>query len=62
MSDELEKLLDAAKYRSLTPSEQELQRRSFAYGNANIENELVTRETIDEQAEKLEESRCDRPA
>lgn len=57
MSDELEKLLEAARYRPLTPSEQEQQRRSFAYGNANIENELVTRETIDQQAEELKASR-----
>jgi hypothetical protein len=53
MSDELEKLLEAAKYRPLTPSEQEEQRRSFAFGNANIENSRVTRETVDQQAEEL---------
>jgi len=55
MSDELDKLLEAARYRLLTPSEKEEQRRSFAFGNANIENELVTRETVDEQAEELKE-------
>lgn len=57
MSDELEQLLAAAKYRPLTPSEQEEQRRSFAYGNANIENDRVTRETVDQQAEELKETR-----
>lgn len=57
MSDELEKLLEAARYRPLTASEREEQRRSFAYGNANIENDRVTRETVDEQAEALKESR-----
>jgi hypothetical protein len=57
MTDELEKLLEAARYRPLTRLEQEEQRRSFAYGNANIENERVTRETVDEQAEELKESR-----
>lgn len=56
MSDELEKLLEAAKYRPLTPAEQEEQRRSFAYGNANIENDRVTRETVDQQAEELKEA------
>jgi hypothetical protein len=55
MSDELEKLLEAARYRPFTPAEQEEQRRSFAYGNANIENDRVTRETVDEQAEELKE-------
>lgn len=53
MSEELEQLLRAAKHRQLTPLEQEEQRRSFAYGNAKIENDLITRETVDEQAEEL---------
>ena len=57
MSDELEKLLEAAKYRPMTSSEQEEQRRSFAYGNANIENARVTRETVDQQATELDEKR-----
>ena len=57
MSNELEKLLEAAKYRPLTASEKEEQRRSFAYGNANIENDRVTRETVDQQAEELKETR-----
>jgi hypothetical protein len=56
MTDELEKLLEAAKYRPLSEAEQEEQRRSFAYGNANIENDRVTRETIDQQAEELKEN------
>ena len=57
MSNELDKLLEAAKYRPLTASEQEEQRRSFAYGNANIENDRVTREMVDQQAEELKETR-----
>jgi len=57
MSDELEKLLEAARYRPLTPAEQEEQRRSFAFGNANIENVRVTRQIVDEQAEELTEKR-----
>lgn len=57
MSDELERLLEAARYRPLTAAEQEEQRRSFAYGNANIENDHVTRETVDQQAEELKEHR-----
>ncbi len=55
MNDELEKLLEAARYRPLTPAEEEEQRRSFAFGNANIENVLVTRETVDQQAEELKQ-------
>jgi hypothetical protein len=57
MTDELEKLLEAARHRPFTASDREKQRRSFAYGNANIENERVTRETVDEQAEALKENR-----
>ena len=33
--------------------QQEEQRKSFAYGNAGLENELITREMINQQAEKL---------
>ena len=53
MSEELEKLLEAAKHRPLSALDQENQRRSFAYGNANIENERITRETIDREADDL---------
>jgi hypothetical protein len=53
MSRELTKLLEAAKNSKMTSAEKEEQRRSFAYGNANIENEFVTRETIDRAAEQI---------
>jgi hypothetical protein len=53
MPEDLEKLLEAAKYRPLSRAEQEEQRRSFAYGNANIENSDVTRETVDREADDL---------
>ena len=50
---ELQKLLDAAKKLDVSPEQKEEQRRSFAFGNANIENPRVTRQTIDEEAEAL---------
>lgn len=53
MTKELEELLDAAKKVVLTPEQKEEQRRSFAYGNTNIENSHITRETIDKEAESL---------
>jgi hypothetical protein len=59
MSEDLEKLLEAAKYRPLSPREQEEQRRSFAYGNANIENSRVTRETVDREADQLQNTKSD---
>jgi hypothetical protein len=56
MSDELHRLIERAKAVIMNPKEKEEQRRSFAYGNTNIENEKITRETVDEEAEKLRAS------
>ena len=53
MSTELEKLLELAKRVQMTPEEKEKQRRSFAYGNARIENERITREAIDRAADSI---------
>lgn len=41
----------------MTAAEQEEQRRSFAFGNTKIENDRITRQTIDEAAEALEARR-----
>jgi hypothetical protein len=48
MSDHLQELLEAARKRPFTAEEREAQRRSFAYGNAKIENDHITREMVDE--------------
>jgi hypothetical protein len=53
MTDALKKLLEAAKTASPTPEQREQQRRSFVYGNTHFENELITREMVDREAEKL---------
>ena len=53
MTDTLKDLIEAAKKAKPTPEQREQQRRSFAYGNAAFENELITREMIDREAEKL---------
>lgn len=53
MKDTLQNLLEAAKQIVLTPQEKEQQRRSFAYGNAVIENPRITREMIDRAADEL---------
>jgi hypothetical protein len=37
----------------MSQGEREQQRRSFAYGNANIENEAVTRKVIEEVADRM---------
>ena len=46
-------LLESAKRICMTAADQEQQRRSFAYGNAHIENEAVTRAVVDQAAEQL---------
>jgi len=53
MSDELQQLIEAARKVDMTAAEIEEQRRSFAFGNANIENQRVTRETVAKAAELL---------
>ncbi len=53
MEARLRALIQAAKAVKMTPEEQEIQRRSFAYGNTHIENEHVTRETVEEAAEAM---------
>jgi hypothetical protein len=60
MPRELEELLEWAKKVAMTADEKEEQRRSFAYGNTNIENPLITRETVDKQAEQLKAGNDDR--
>lgn len=57
MSERLKKLIDASRGKVMTDAEKEAQRRSFAYGNAHIENERVTRQMVDEAAEKLGKGR-----
>jgi hypothetical protein len=53
MTDALKKLLEAAKTAKPTAEHREQQRRSFVYGNTHFENELITREMVDREAEKL---------
>ena len=52
---ELQLLLDAAKKVDVSPEQKEEQRRSFAFGNTNIENPRITRQTVDQEAEALKE-------
>jgi hypothetical protein len=53
---ELTILVEKAKKIKMSPGDREQQRRSFAYGNANIENDAVTREVIDEVADGMEKT------
>lgn len=53
MANELEKLLEKSRSVRMTKDDKEAQRRSFAFGNANIENERVTRAMVDAAAKGL---------
>jgi hypothetical protein len=53
MVDDLKKLIEAVKQAAPAPEHREQQRRSFVYGNTHLENELITREMVDQEAEKL---------
>ena len=56
MSEDLQKLIDAARGKAMSEAEKEAQRRSFAYGNAHIENDRVTWAMVDEAAKKIGKS------
>jgi len=53
MTEELEELLEKARKVAMTPVEKEDQRRSFAYGNTKIENEAITRDMINDAADRI---------
>jgi hypothetical protein len=53
MAVNLKDLFERAKRLKMTPAAQEEQRRSFAYGNVKLANDLITREMIDAAAERL---------
>ena len=61
MGTDLDKLLELARGIPVTDAERESQRRSFAFGNTNIENERITRATIDEAADELARSPENKP-
>jgi hypothetical protein len=46
-------LLDKARDYKMTEAEKETQRRSFAYGNVHMHNPSVTRELVDEVADRM---------
>jgi hypothetical protein len=53
MKTDLETLIQKARGVTMTNSQRETQRRSFAFGNTHIENERVTREHIADAAAKI---------
>ena len=53
MTQPLDVLIDAARKIESNEEQREEQRRSFAYGNTHFENQHITREMIDQQADLL---------
>lgn len=56
MIDNLSRLIEMAKSVRMTEGDREEQRRSFVYGNTAIENAAITREMVDEVAERVKAS------
>jgi hypothetical protein len=54
MSKKLEELVVRTRKITMTPDQLREQRRSFAYGNTNIENERITREMVAKADRKIE--------
>lgn len=53
MNHDLEYLLERAKSVRMTAHDKEEQRRSFVYGNTNIENGTITRKMVNEVIEGI---------
>jgi hypothetical protein len=53
MSERLLELIEETKNIEVSAEDLEQQRRSFAYGNANIENDHVTPEIVERAVEQL---------
>jgi hypothetical protein len=49
MNAKLEDMIELARTVHFTEEDKEAQRRSFAYGNTKIENDLVTWEMVDRE-------------
>ncbi len=57
MPSALDALIEKARGVNMSPEQREEQRRSFAYGNSKIENQRITRSSIDQEAQKLEQEK-----
>lgn len=56
----LEDLVREGRKVQMTDQDQEAQRRSFVYGNTKIENDVITRDTVDKAAQELGRESGDR--
>jgi hypothetical protein len=59
MTEKLSILIERARAVRMSDRDREEQRRSFAYGNTKIENDRITREIVDREAEALKRAKHD---
>ena len=57
--DSLSRLIEMAKAVRVTEDQREKQRRSFVYGNTAFENERITWEMVNRQADALPAPKCE---
>ena len=57
MSVHLEALIEKTRGIKMTERERERQRNSFAFGNASFENQRITRDMVEKQAQVLRTTR-----
>ncbi len=55
MPNNLSRLIEMAKAVKINEAQREEQRRSFVYGNTAVENDQITPEMVNRQAEALRE-------
>jgi hypothetical protein len=58
MSTDLDELLELARHQPVSQEERHAQRLSFAYGNARLSDPRITRDSIREAAEKIDQQRA----
>ncbi len=54
---DLDDLIARARKVTMTPAQEESQRRSFAYGNTKFENDHITRDMLDDAVEAVDAER-----
>lgn len=54
---ELERLIELARKVKMSANDTEAQRKSFAFGNAAFENPLITKQMVEQEAEKLKKAK-----
>ena len=59
MNQKLKELIEKTRDIRMTPEQFARQRRSFVYGNTNIENDRITRQLVEQIDEELSATESD---